>query len=207
MTWRVSGNLVVIMADVRAHLGPVTIGTIGDTAHQTEVSDHNPDSRGIVCAIDVMFPVGPNATAIVDAARGRSDLAYIIHNRIIYSASRGWAAAVYTGSDPHINHVHLSSLHTTAADQTRTHLAWKDNSMANADDVMLFLHDIFNGFPAAGTPEANLMAAWVSGNQATQQQILAALTKLQASTDALTKAVASLSPTTPGPHHFEGIVD
>ena len=125
MAWRLSGNLKIISADIKAKLGPVTIYSIGDDSHKKSKSDHNPDSRGVVCAIDVMFSVGSKASAVVKALVGRSDIAYVIHNRTIWSQSNGWKAGKYTGTnDPHTNHVHVSTLHTSAADTNRTHLKW-----------------------------------------------------------------------------------
>jgi murein L,D-transpeptidase YcbB/YkuD len=125
MGWRLSGNLKVIAADIKTRLGPVTIGSIGDKEHRERKSDHNPDNRQVVCAIDVMFNVGPKASAVVKALIGRSDIAYIIHNHTIWSQSHGWKARKYTGTkDPHTNHVHVSTLHTSAADTNRTHLKW-----------------------------------------------------------------------------------
>lgn len=122
MSWRVSGNLKVLTADIKSIFGKVTVYSIGDTAHQHSPSDHNPDSRGVVCAIDIMMNVSSKTNSIVKALIGRSDLAYVIHNRTIWSASYGWRARKYTGSDPHTNHIHVSSKHTAAADQCRTHL-------------------------------------------------------------------------------------
>jgi murein L,D-transpeptidase YcbB/YkuD len=123
MAWRLSGNLAAIRQSIWNAFSPkVTVGTIGDPSHSYRASDHNPDSRGIVCAIDVMYPVGAKASAVVRAAVGRADLAYIIHNRTIWSANNGWKAARYTGSDPHTNHVHISSKHTSTADQRRVGL-------------------------------------------------------------------------------------
>lgn len=122
MTWRLSGNLAAIRQSVRTAYGNVTVGTIGDSAHSRQASDHNPDNRGIVTAIDVMLPVGSRASSVVKAAVGRPDLAYIIHNRTIWSAAYGWRARRYTGSDPHTNHVHISSKHSTFADDYRVGL-------------------------------------------------------------------------------------
>lgn len=123
MSWRLSGNLDAIRTSIWNHFGGhVLIGTIGDTSHQGTISDHNPDNRGIVCAIDIMYSVGPNASACVRALVGRWDLAYVIHNRTIWSAAYGWKAREYKGSDPHTNHVHASSLHTAAADNNHVGL-------------------------------------------------------------------------------------
>lgn len=118
-------NLSMIRSDIRAHFSPdPTIYWLGDASHRQRASDHNPDSAGRVHAIDVMYSVGAKASAVVKACKGRPDLAYVIHNRTIWSASYGWRARRYTGTDPHTNHVHISGQHTTRARQTTTHLKW-----------------------------------------------------------------------------------
>ena len=119
------GNLVMIRSDIRAHFSPdPVIYWLGDTSHRRRKSDHNPDGYGRVYAIDVMYNVGSKASAVVKACVGRWDLAYIIHNRTIWSKAYGWRARRYTGSDPHRNHVHISGVHATSARNRRTHLSW-----------------------------------------------------------------------------------
>lgn len=185
MTWRVSGNLLTIADSIREHLGTVTIFFIGDAAHQAEVSDHNPDSRGIVCAADVMYEVGPNATEVVKACIGRPDLTYVIHNHTIWSASHGWVGRDYTGSNPHTDHVHISTAHTTEADQDRTPLHWEDEDMANSDEILTFLQRAFNGFSDPGTPHANLVGPWIAGLQTSIANLIEKVDKLQADVDQL----------------------
>jgi peptidoglycan hydrolase-like protein with peptidoglycan-binding domain len=116
MSWYLAHNLVVIGDSIHVQLGPVTIYSLGDAKHKAEVSDHNPDGKGCVHAIDVMFPVGPKASAVVRAAVGRWDLKYVIHNRTIWEAKNGWKARAYKGSDPHTNHVHISGVYSAAAE-------------------------------------------------------------------------------------------
>ncbi|GIF08643.1 hypothetical protein [Actinoplanes siamensis] len=89
-------------------------GWIGDTAHASRTSDHNPDGAGRVLAIDIdsdgpwPVPFG----ALVERLRGDPRLEYIIWNRRIASRSRGWTWRTYTGSsDPHTGHAHLSARH------------------------------------------------------------------------------------------------
>lgn len=98
----------------------VVVGWIGDTAHQAECSDHNPDSTGMVHAIDPMV-TGTRAQAVVDEALAHDgDLQYIIHNRVIWSRTVGFAARTYTGSDPHTDHVHLSGKHGSSHSTSHT---------------------------------------------------------------------------------------
>jgi hypothetical protein len=89
----------------------IQVGWIGDASHQSECSDHNKDSSGVVHAIDVMV-TGSRAQAVVDQCLAHpGDLQYVIHNRTIWSATTGWKSRAYTGSDPHTNHVHVSGKH------------------------------------------------------------------------------------------------
>jgi hypothetical protein len=83
-------------------------GWIGDKAHQARQSDHNPDSRGIVHAIDI--DADGIDTGLVVGMTARLDRAteYVIFNRWIYSRSRDFEPKRYTGSNPHTGHIHVS---------------------------------------------------------------------------------------------------
>lgn len=89
-------------------------GWIGDTAHQTHTSDHNPDAQGRVLAIDI-DSTGPWPRPfgdLVESLRGDARLEYIIWNRRICSRDQGWTWRTYTGTaDPHTNHAHFSARH------------------------------------------------------------------------------------------------
>lgn len=112
VTYSLAHNLAVRRQKVWDCWGTgVVVGWIGDVAHQAECSDHNPDSSGVVHAIDPMV-TGARAQAVVDQALAHDgDLQYVIHNRVIWSRTVGFAARNYTGSDPHTNHVHISGKH------------------------------------------------------------------------------------------------
>ena len=108
-------------------------GSIGDTAHQHEVSDHNPDETGSVPihdadhinevhAIDVDNNLNESDLTmekVVQFLLGRcrsgaeKRLRYIIYNRRIWSASSGWVQKTYTGSSPHTEHAHFSASYTS----------------------------------------------------------------------------------------------
>jgi len=92
-------------------------GWIGDTAHQQTASDHNPDERGLVHAIDVDDDLRLDGLTMEMAVQhllnrcqhgSEVRLTYIIFNRRIWSASRGWIQRVYTGPSAHTEHAHFS---------------------------------------------------------------------------------------------------
>lgn len=84
-------------------------GWIGDAAHQQRKSDHNPDSNGMVHAIDVdKDGIDPNF--LVKRAIQNPTVRYVIFNRTIWSRTHGFKPRKYTGDNPHTKHVHISGL-------------------------------------------------------------------------------------------------
>ncbi len=96
-------------------------GIVGDSAHQSRQSDHNPwivdQGRGVVSAIDITHDPasGCDAEKIVAALHASRDarIKYLIWNRRIANASAigsvpPWTWRSYTGANPHTHHFHLS---------------------------------------------------------------------------------------------------
>lgn len=96
-------------------------GTIGDAAHQSRASDHNPwivdGVNGVVSAIDIGHDPanGCDANEIVAALLASRDprIKYVIWNRRIANSAAigsvpGWTWRAYTGANPHNKHFHLS---------------------------------------------------------------------------------------------------
>jgi Putative peptidoglycan binding domain len=86
-------------------------GWIGDTAHQGRTSDHNPNDRGVVDAIDVDMFGGPGPVhrpSIVAAAMIHPAINYVIFDRRIYQAADRFRPRVYNGINPHDKHCHYS---------------------------------------------------------------------------------------------------
>jgi hypothetical protein len=121
-TWEVSPILVPVITELKGKHPGIVIGTIGDQAHRAEVSDHNPDQWGYVCAADPM--IGPHfteadaedlfdrITAFIRGGDRRA--AFIVYNRrIVSSTVQPGVIRKYTGSDPHTGHVHLSVPHSS----------------------------------------------------------------------------------------------
>lgn len=122
--WRVASSLLKLREQVNQaapHRRKDSDGTIGDAAHCSRKSDHNPWVRdgniGVVTAMDITHDAdhGCDANAIAEAIRGARDsrVKYIIWNRHIANSSpiggsAAWAWRPYSGTNPHTHHVHIS---------------------------------------------------------------------------------------------------
>ncbi|MEI5680510.1 MULTISPECIES: peptidoglycan-binding domain-containing protein [unclassified Mesorhizobium] len=122
MTWRLAKSLETLRAQINA-LSPnrskISDGTIGDAAHASRSSDHNPwvkdGKTGIVTGMDLTHDPahGIDSEALADALLASRDsrIKYVISNKKIASGSDGpspWKWRLYTGKNPHNHHVHLS---------------------------------------------------------------------------------------------------
>ena len=94
-------------------------GWIGDTSHSARRSDHNPDAKGIVRAIDIDRDLSGKAKPDlmpyladqirVYAKRDKSKrISYIIFAGRIASPRMGWRWRKYSGINPHHSHCHIS---------------------------------------------------------------------------------------------------
>jgi hypothetical protein len=120
MAWRTANALRRLREQINAmapQRSKASDGTIGDAAHASRESDHNPwvkdGDMGVVTAIDITDdPAGGcSAKDIVAALIASQDLRikYIIWNKQITSATNHpWTPRPYNGKNPHIKHFHLS---------------------------------------------------------------------------------------------------
>lgn len=100
-------------------------GWVGDLTHQARQSDHNPDpDTGVVRARDFDSDLTPHrngtdpmqtlADQLIRCARRGEDrrrLSYVIYRGRIASGTfrdTFWTWRPYIGTDPHINHLHVS---------------------------------------------------------------------------------------------------
>jgi len=104
-------NLSVRRAACQHSFPGVLVGWIGDAKHQRRHSDHNPDSRDIVHAIDIMVRQERAKAVVAWALAHPADLEYVIYNRTIWTRAHGFQPRKYTGTDPHTEHVHISGRH------------------------------------------------------------------------------------------------
>lgn len=97
-------------------------GWIGDADHKTRVSDHNPDSRGIVHAIDIDKD-GIDPTFVISRClRDNWPTKYVIYNRRIWQFTNGdWRSTPYNGKNPHTDHIHVSIKSGTTWEASKWH--------------------------------------------------------------------------------------
>lgn len=115
-SWRVAKSLLTLRDQVNAqwpHRDKSSDGTIGDTAHQQEHSEHNPDANGVVRAEDISNDPknGPSSEALAQVIVKSRDprVLYVISNRKISNSTiQNWAWRPYNGSNPHDHHCHIS---------------------------------------------------------------------------------------------------
>jgi hypothetical protein len=114
--WRLARSLETLRAQVDAawpDRSKASDGTIGDAAHARRTSDHNPNARGVVCALDITHDPanGCDAGKIAAALRASRDprIKYVIWDRKIFNSQLWpWEWRDYRGTNPHTAHVHIS---------------------------------------------------------------------------------------------------
>lgn len=122
MAWHLAPSLAQLRREINTRWptrDKSTDGTIGDTAHSSRASDHNPNSRGSVNAIDVdkdgIDPMGLVGLAIRDPR-----VNYVIYNRQIWQRRYGFKPRPYSGLNSHKEHVHVSIIQSVAAERNTT---------------------------------------------------------------------------------------
>lgn len=121
-------------------------GSIGDQAHASRDSDHNP-ANGWVCAVDVTDDKahGCNADLLARHIVACRDprVKYVIWNRTIAKSypNRGlpaWTPQPYTGVNAHEKHTHVS-VHNTPAARGDTSPWWPTDEELDMADVQKIL--------------------------------------------------------------------
>jgi peptidoglycan hydrolase-like protein with peptidoglycan-binding domain len=118
MAWRVAHSLIKLRDQFNEQFPTRSKrddGTIGDAAHASRSSDHNPwvqdAGQGVVTAMDITHDPGSGVDTweIAEFLRTQRDprIKYVISNRRIFNSSN-WQWRKYTGSNPHSAHMHVS---------------------------------------------------------------------------------------------------
>ena len=146
MGWRVALSLDVLLGQIDA-LAPgrstVSDGSIGDPAHSSRESDHNPNAEEVVCARDFTDDVahGADMDSIAEGLRASRDprIKYCIWARRFFSSyatttRKAWEWGPYTGTNPHDKHLHLS-VHGDYDNTKSWNLGKDEIDMATKDEL------------------------------------------------------------------------
>lgn len=90
-------------------------GWIGDAAHQATQSDHNPDDRGMVHAIDITAS-GIHVPTVLAWVMASTYPSYVIYDRRIWDRDDRFWPHAYIGLNPHLDHIHVSIAYTNLAE-------------------------------------------------------------------------------------------
>ena len=167
MAWYLVPSLVALRNEVNARYpnrDKSSDGSIGDTAHSSRESDHNPDPiTGAVRAYDLDEDLDGNQTDsgdelafLAEHLRTKRDprIKYLIYGGRIYasystSTRKAWTWGPYTGTNAHLKHMHVSVLSTHVGENDTS--PWLPSTTpkprpVHAKDIgMLFLYDPDNG--------------------------------------------------------------
>jgi hypothetical protein len=135
VNWRPAGAIAELFAEANAldpNRNKASDGTIGDARHQTGHSDHNPEvippaTPAVVRAGDITNDPALHLDQVAERIRAKAAAGQlsqvtaggyvILNNRITKPDFSGWSK--YTGDDPHVSHMHVSSSRVVAQFDSR----------------------------------------------------------------------------------------
>ena len=150
MAYRIAKALDVLRSQVNARWptrSKASDGWIGDTSHSARKSDHNPNSAGVVQALDITHDPksGCDAYKLAETLRIARDprIKYVISNgRIFSSLVQPWTWRPYSGANKHDKHTHISVNDSAVLyDDTKP---WTIDSVPETDWRIAALKNIVN---------------------------------------------------------------
>ena len=119
MAWHLAPSLAQLRREINTrwpNRDKTSDGTIGDAAHSARASDHNPNSRGSVNAIDIDED-GIDSWGLVALLITDPRVYYVIYEGRIWQRKYGFKPRPYTGINAHRQHIHVSIIQSVAAEQ------------------------------------------------------------------------------------------
>jgi len=145
MNWRVAKSLDQLLNEINTfapNRSKASDGSIGDAAHASRASDHNPYIKlggvGIVRARDFTHDPARGfdsyAFARSLAKSGDPRIRYIISNGQIFTPTVSSSWRTYSGSNPHDHHAHVSVSESASLFDSTTNWQWEAGMKAMPGD-------------------------------------------------------------------------
>ena len=118
-SWHLAPSLAQLRREINArwpNRDKSTDGSVGELSHAARASDHNPNSRRSVNAIDIDED-GIDAWGLVALLIADPRVYYVIYEGRIWQRKHGFVPRPYTGINAHRKHVHVSIIQSVAAEQ------------------------------------------------------------------------------------------
>ncbi len=153
--WRLAGSLETLRNQINAaypNRNKASDGTIGDAAHQKVTSEHNPNSAGVVTAMDITHDPanGVDGQRLADQLMHDPRTWYVIWNRNIAYEPGNWLP--YRGTNPHDKHVHISVKQNKANYDNAIKWNLEEEAVSKVDPVIMrMIHTEFKGWPMKET--------------------------------------------------------
>jgi hypothetical protein len=178
-------------------------GSIGDAAHSSRESDHNPDDKGAVHAYDLdedldgnQSDSGDELAFLAESIRSRRDprVKYVIYGGRIFasystSTRKAWTWGPYTGTNAHLKHMHVSVLSTDVGENdTRPWFPQEDDLPTPAEVWAHPLKNVYDTVDASSPAGELLTFAHAHAYEAKQ-----GVTTLNQRVAALEAAVAAIT--------------
>lgn len=113
MSWRLAKSLATLQKELDKAYPKRTKPdwTIGDASHKSRASDHNPNTAGVVCAMDIRagdIGLGDVAESVRKLIGKHPAVKYVIFDHQIAGTWTGGQWRPYGGPNAHTTHVHVS---------------------------------------------------------------------------------------------------
>ena len=118
-SWHLAPSLAQLRREINTrwpNRDKSTDGSVGDLSHAARASDHNPNSRRSVNAIDVDED-GIDAWGLVALLITDPRVYYVIYEGRIWQRKYNFVPRPYTGINAHRQHIHVSIIQSVAAEQ------------------------------------------------------------------------------------------
>ena len=179
MAWRLAKSLETLRKQINEAAptrSKASDGTVGDAAHASRSSDHNPwvkdGAVGVVTAMDITHDPrnGVDCAAIAEALRASDDprLKYIIWNRRIWTRLKPSDWRVYSGVNPHDRHIHISVVSLKAQYDDVRAWSWGVAKLNTAAEAVEDLPLIYEGVRGQDAHVATAKLALAKALQAEQ---------------------------------------